>query len=53
VLDAGDINPQRLLFLRRRLRVVETQSLDEAAVATVTLVGHDDVEERALLGATA
>ena len=34
-------------------RVVETQALDETAITTHALVGDDDVEERAALGAAA
>jgi hypothetical protein len=34
-------------------RIVETDALDEAAIATIARVGNNDVVERALLGATA
>ena len=41
------------LLALRGDRVVETDALDEATVATIARVGDDDVEEGALLGAAA
>src|SRR5690606_6860020 len=40
-------------FLAGRHRVVETDALDEAAVAAIAAIGGDDVVEGALLGAAA
>src|SRR5690349_1215015 len=52
VLDAVERDPQRLLAAGRD-RVVETDALDEAAVAAQARIGDDDVEEGALLRAAA
>src|SRR6476620_8330725 len=52
VLDAVERDSQRLLAAGSH-RVVEPDALDEATVASHARVGHHDVEERALLCATA
>jgi len=50
--EALAIDAQRLVT-RGRLRVVETETFDEAAVTRAARIGDHDVEERALLGAAA
>src|SRR5271169_4990341 len=50
VIDAVKREPQRLLALRGD-RVVEAHALNEASVAAVTRVGHDDIVKGPLLGA--
>jgi hypothetical protein len=45
VVQAIDSDAQRL-FTTAGQGVVKTQALDEAAIATVALVGNDDVVER-------
>src|SRR4029450_5986310 len=49
VIDSIEREAQRL-FAFSRDRVVETDALDEAAIATIARVGDDDVEERPPLG---
>src|SRR5882724_5229373 len=51
VLDAFQRKTQRFFTLAGD-RVVETDALDESAVATVARIGDDDVEERPLLRST-
>src|SRR5262245_48537336 len=52
VRQALAVDAQPLLAFRR-LRIVEADALDETAVARTARVGHDHVEERALLRAAA
>src|SRR6266404_4686876 len=51
VLDAFQRKTQRFFTLAGD-RVVETDALDESAVATVARIGDDNVEERPLLRPT-
>jgi hypothetical protein len=52
VMDAIDSDAQRI-FSAGGNRIVEADSFDEAPVAAIALVGGDDVEKRALFGASA
>src|SRR5689334_8843368 len=52
VIDAVERQAQAFLAFACD-RVVETDPLDEPAVATVARIGDDDVEKRPLLGAAA
>jgi hypothetical protein len=50
MVDSIERKPQSL-FPVSCYRVVETDAFNEAPVATVARIGHDDVEKRPLLGA--
>src|ERR1700736_1002053 len=50
MIDSIERKPQSLFAVSCN-RVVEANALDEAPVASVTRIGHDDVEKRPLFGA--